>query len=240
MWRGKTLTVILPTYREKESIKQVIEAFEKLGICDEIIVINNNAEEGTSEEITQTSAREVHETIQGYGAAIKRGLRESNGDLTAICEPDSTFKPSDLEKLLVFTDQCEFVIGSRTVENFIWTGANMGYFLKWGNWFVAKLMELLFNSSSLSDVGCTFRVVSKKVIAKYDLERFKDDGRFGMEYLLSAVMAQESVVQVPVNYLPRIGVSGYTGNFKGAFYLGVKMIFLILRRRIGRQNYYFV
>ena len=238
MWRGKSLTIILPTYREKGSIRKVIEDFEKLGICDEIIVINNNAEHGTSEEIAQTSAREVREPRQGYGAAIKRGLHESQSDLIAICEPDSTFIPSDLEKLLVFTDQCEFVIGSRTVESFIWSGANMGYFLKWGNWAVAKLVELLFNSASLSDVGCTFRVVSKKVLKKYNFNKFNEDGRFGMELLLSAVMSRESVVQIPVNYLPRIGVSGYTGNFKGAFILGVKMIMLILKRRLGNRKYY--
>jgi len=35
------------------------------------------------------------------------------------------------------------VFGSRTVRIFILSGANMGLFLKWGNWAVAKLTELL-------------------------------------------------------------------------------------------------
>ena len=35
----------------------------------------------------------------------------------------------------------------------------MDWFLRWGNWAVAKLVELLFNTSHLSDVGCTYRLL---------------------------------------------------------------------------------
>ena len=35
----------------------------------------------------------------------------------------------------------------------------MGWFLRWGNWAVAKLVEVLFNTSHLSDVGCTYRLL---------------------------------------------------------------------------------
>lgn len=70
MWKDKTISVILPTYNERDSIRACIEAFESTNVVDEIIVVNNNAAAGTSEEVAQTSAREVHEPIQGYGAAI--------------------------------------------------------------------------------------------------------------------------------------------------------------------------
>ena len=160
MWNGKTLSVVLPTYNEKDSIAETIRAFDKLGIVDDILVVNNNAAEGTSDEVAMTTAREVLEPRQGYGAAIRRGLAEVDTDLICICEPDGTFNPRDLTKLLPFTEDCDFVVGSRTVSNFIWDGANMGWFLQWGNWAVAKTIEVLFNTSYLSDVGCTFRVVS--------------------------------------------------------------------------------
>ena len=74
MWEGKTLSVVLPTYNEKDSIAGTIKAFDALGIVDDIVVINNNASPGTSEEVATTSAREIVETTQGYGAAIRRGL----------------------------------------------------------------------------------------------------------------------------------------------------------------------
>ena len=81
MYRDKSVSVVLPTYNEKDSIAGVIRGFEAMGVVDEIIVVNNNAAPGTSEEVAGTSAREVVETGQGYGAAIRRGLREAGGDL---------------------------------------------------------------------------------------------------------------------------------------------------------------
>ena len=141
MWNNQSVSLILPTFREKNSIREVIKGFESLDIFNEIIVINNNAEPGTSEAIRGTSAFEIFESRQGYGAAIKCGIRSAKSELIVICEPDSTFDPIDLLKLLPFTDRSENVYGSRTINNFIWTGANMGLFLKWGNWFVAKLIE---------------------------------------------------------------------------------------------------
>jgi glycosyltransferase involved in cell wall biosynthesis len=161
MWRSKSVSVVLPTYNEKDSIAGVIRGFEALGVVDEIVVVNNNAAPGTSEEVAGTSAREVAETTQGYGAAIRRGLREATGDLIAVCEPDGTFDPDDLFKLLTYTKESDFVVGSRTVSTFIWDGANMGWFLQFGNWTVAKMIEVSFNTTSLSDVGCTFRVVTR-------------------------------------------------------------------------------
>ena len=42
----------------------------------------------------------------------------------------------------------------------------MGSFLKWGNWAVAKMVELMFNTSHLSDVGCTYRLLRRQVAHK--------------------------------------------------------------------------
>ncbi len=232
MWKDKTVSVILPTYRESKSIHKVIEEFELLEIVDEIIVVNNNAEPGTSEAISGTKAVEIFETSQGYGAAIKCGIELTKADLIVICEPDGTFVPSDLLKLLPFSDRAELVLGSRTVSHFIWSGANMGLFLKWGNWAVAKLIEVLFNTSYLSDVGCTFRVVSRTLIDRLNIQEFRNNGTFGMEFQLVTAMVKAPITQVPVNYHPRVGISGYTGNKMGAFKLGVRMIQIILIYRL--------
>lgn len=236
MWNGKTLSVVLPTYNEKDSIAEVINQFDALGIVDEIIAVNNNAAEGTSEEVAKTVAREVIETRQGYGAAIKRGLSEAKTDLVAICEPDGTFNPADLRKLLAFMPECDYVIGSRTVSNFIWEGANMGWFLQWGNWAVAKMIEVLYNTSYLSDVGCTFRIMTREK-ADMILELSKLDGSaYGLEMLLLAVIMKTKLVQVPVNYHERVGVSSVTGDFGKTLRLGFQMIGLMLRMRLRRRR----
>ena len=59
-----------------------------------------------------------------------------------VFEPDATFLAHDIYKMLAYADDFEVVYGSRTVKELIWQGANMGLFLKWGNYAVAKLMEV--------------------------------------------------------------------------------------------------
>jgi len=236
MWRDKTLAVVLPTYNEKDSIAECIRRFEALDVVDTVIVVNNNAAAGTSEEVATTGAVEVIETTQGYGAAIKRGLREAGTDLVAVCEPDGTFNPEDLHKLLAFMPECDIVIGSRTVSNFIWDGANMGWFLQWGNWAVAKLIEVLYNTSYLSDVGCTFRVMTAAQ-ARAILDRSVLDGSaYGLEMLLISVITRSRMVQVPVNYHPRVGVSSVTGEIGKTISLGLEMIWLTLRMRLRARR----
>ena len=158
MWQGKRVSVVLMTYRERGSIRSVIEGFFGTGVVDQVLVVNNNAEPGTSEEVAKTGATEVVETRQGYGHAIRRGLTEANGDLVVLAEPDGTFRPEDIDKLLVYSDECDVVFGTRTTRELIWHGANMNWFLRWGNWGVGKMVEFLFKTTHLSDIGCSYRL----------------------------------------------------------------------------------
>jgi len=233
MWHGKTLAVVLPTYNEAGSIAACIDAFDALGIVDDIVVVNNNAHPETSPEVARTSGREVHEPIQGYGAAIRRGLAETaTADLVCICEPDGTFDPHDIFKLLPFTSDVDVVLGSRTVQTFILSGANMGLFLRWGNWAVAKLTEILFNTVYLSDVGCTFRVLTRGGADMLTGEFRGTGSAFGFEMMLHAARLRLPLVQVPVKYLPRVGESSVTGNRMKTIRLGCSMISLCLRERL--------
>jgi glycosyltransferase involved in cell wall biosynthesis len=231
MYKNKTISVILPTYNEKDSIRNVIEDFQSLDIVDEIIVVNNNATLGTSEEVARTSAREVYEPVQGYGSAIQRGMREAVGDLIVICEPDSTFLARDIFKLLLYAEDVDIVYGSRTVENFIWEKANMGRFLKWGNWFVAKLLEVLFNTNYLSDVGCTYRLAKRECVQAM-LPSFKVRSNFfGPEMMVRGYLMKFKAVQIPINYRERVGKSSVTGEFTQAVRLGLQMIVFIIAMR---------
>lgn len=225
--------MVLPTYREKSSIRASIAELEATGVVDEIIVVNNNAEPGTSEEIAATGAREVNEPTQGYGAAIRRGFREASGDLIVVSEPDGTFRGHDVLKLLAYADDFEVVYGSRTVKELIWKGANMGLFLKWGNYWVAKLMEFLFNSTSLTDVGCTMRCVRREALRRMEPLFTVDGSFFGPQMMVLSLLLNMNVLQIPVNYTRRVGTSSVTGNKLIAFGLGLRMIALILRYRVA-------
>lgn len=228
MPKKQKISVILPTYNEKDSIRKVIKDFESLGIIDEIIVINNNAVEGTSEQVAGTSAIEIFESEPGYGAAIQRGYKETTGDLIFVCEPDDTFVAKDAYKFLAYIDDVDVVYGSRTVKNFIGKGANMGHFLKIGNWFVAKMLQVLYRTNSLSDVGCTFRLIKRKPLLKMRSHFRVKSGFFGPEMMLLTKHFNISFVQIPIRYQARVGESSYTGDFKKAFILGMKMIWFII------------
>jgi glycosyltransferase involved in cell wall biosynthesis len=231
MWNDKQVSVVLMTYAERDSIRGVIEGFFATGLVDEVLVVDNNAEPGTVEEVRKTPARLVHEPQQGYGHASRRGLIEAEGDLVILAEPDGTFLPQDVVKLLAFSNECDVVLGTRTTRELIWSGANMAWFLRWGNWGVAKLVELLFNTSHLSDVGCTYRLL-RRDLAKHVASRMTVGGSHaGAEIMLLSLLSGARFVEVPVNYLPRVGTSSVTGDPIAAIKVGLQMVRLILRVR---------
>lgn len=251
MWNGRTVSVIFGTYAEKDSIRGVIDAFFATSVVDEVVVVNNNAEPGTKEEVDKTAARQVFEPKQGYGHAYRRGLAEATGDLLILCEPDGTFLARDALKLLAFADDCGAVFGTRTTRELIWEDANMGTFLKWGNWAVAKLVEVLFNTSHLSDVGCTYRLLTRETLEKIQPYFSVGGSHFGPELMLLVIASGTRVVEVPVNYLPRMGTSSVTGDPVKTVKLGLRMIAYILnfrlrvyrfrkaraaKRRVGRED----
>jgi glycosyltransferase involved in cell wall biosynthesis len=232
MWNGRSVSVVLGTYAERDSIHDVIQGYFATGVVDEVVVVNNNAQPGTEEEVARTDARQVFEPRQGYGFSYRRGLAEATGDLIVLSEPDGTFLPRDVIKLLTYSEDCDAVFGTRTTREMIWRGANMGLFLKWGNWAVAKLVEVLFNTSHLSDVGCTYRLLTRQTLENIQ-DRFSVGGsHFGPELMLLVITSGARVVEVPVNYLPRVGESSVTGDFGKAVKLGLQMIVFVVKFRL--------
>ena len=232
MWNGNTVSVILPTYNEKDSIHSCIKELSDTQVVDEIVVVNNNAIKGTSEEVQKTMAREIFELKQGYGFAIRRGFNEVSGDIIAICEPDGTFSGHDIRKLLAYSEDFDAVFGTRTTSVLIWKGANMGLFLKWGNWAVAKMLEFLFNTTTLTDIGCTMRLIKREAFDKI-ADKFTVGGsHFGVEMMLLIILNGINFIEIPLNYKPRVGKSSVTGNRIKAFALGMTMIWTILKYRI--------
>lgn len=232
MWRGKKVSVIFPTYNEKESIRAAVLDFFASGLVDEIVVVNNNAAPGTDEEVDGTGAILVHESRQGYGIAIQRGLAEATGDLMIISEPDGTFSGADVIKMLAYSEDVPVVFGTRTSREFVWQGANMGFFLKWGNWFVGKLIEFLFNTTILTDVGCSMRLLHRHAYEKIAPQFTIAGSAFGPQIMLLTILNKLPFTEIAVNYKARVGKSSVTGSKIKAFFLGIEMIFMILKYRI--------
>jgi len=228
MWKNQKVSVILPTYNEKDSIRAVINAFFDTGYVDEVIAVNNNAAAGTSEEILQTRAIQIIETKQGYGYALQAGLCAATGELLVLCEPDGTFEAADILKLLVYSDDFDCVWGTRTNVALISHGANMEWYMRFGNVLVAKLLQNLFNTSRLTDVGCTYKLMKRHVHSSIKDKFTIGSSHFGPELMLLTIVHGFSLVEIPLSYHERVGVSMVTGSMMKTFNLALRMILLII------------
>jgi dolichyl-phosphate beta-glucosyltransferase len=120
----KKLSVIIPAYNEEKRIEATlldVDAYlEKQGYEYEIIVIDNNSKDKTSEVVkklestTVQNAKVVLETIKGKGAAVRRGMQESIGQYVVFMDADNATPIHEIEKFWQFLDLgVEVVIGSR-------------------------------------------------------------------------------------------------------------------------------
>ena len=235
MWQGQRVSVVFPAYNEQDGIAAAVSDFGGIEAVDEVVVVDNNSRDATAERAAAAGARVVREARQGYGNALRRGLAEAHGEYVVLAEPDGTFMGKDVLKLLTYADDFDLVLGTRTTRELIWHGANMGWQLRWGNWLVAKFLQVLFGGPSLSDCGCTLRLVRRKS-AERMLPRFTVGGsHFLPEMVCLALLDGARLVEVPVNYRSRVGESKITGSFRTTVRVGAHMIGVIARYRLLRR-----
>ena len=233
MYGSRTICVVLPAYNEEQYIRAAVEDFLSTGVVDEVVVVDNNSRDRTAEEAGRTPARIVRETAQGYGHALRRGLREASSDLIILAEPDGTFVGRDIVKLLAYADDFDMVCGTRTTRELIWEQANMGWFLRVGNWAVAKMVQVLYGGPSLTDCGCTMRLIHRTALARIADDLTVGGSHFLPEMVIVGLKRGLKVIEVPVNYRGRVGESKITGSLKGTLRTGTNMIRLILGRRLS-------
>jgi glycosyltransferase involved in cell wall biosynthesis len=230
---GKRISVVIPAFNEEQNISNVVKDFSKPYV-DEVIVIDNNSNDRTGELAKKSGAKVVKEIRQGYGFAIRKGLKEARNDLIIVTEADRTFQGKDMMKLLSYIDGADMILGTRTCMELVGKDANMGFFLRWGNIFIAKILEFFYGNVRLTDVGCTFRVIKRKSLKKI-INKFKVGGSyFSPEMILEALKSGLKVVEIPVNYRKRVGVGKITsaGKWK-SFKVGLGMLWLIISRKIS-------
>ena len=228
MYKNSTISVVFPAYNEEKGVKAAIEDFFSTGIVDEIVVVDNNSKDRTAEIVRKTKARLVVEKKQGYGFALRRGLMDAKGDLIFMAEPDGTFQGSDLFKFLPYVDECDVIFGTRTSKTLIWDKAKMSSFLRFGNVFIAKALEYLHNGPCLTDVGCTLKVIHRRALKKIENKFTVGRSEFSPEFMVLCIKSKMRVLEIPVNYKPRVGISKITNNSWNSFKLGLKMIWLIV------------
>lgn len=234
MFEGRKVSLVMPAYNEEKSVGKVVADNKALKIFDEIIVVDNNSTDGTSGRARRAGAKVVREERQGYGFSIRRGLAEAKGDIIVITEADDTFEARDAFKLLNYMRDADLVLGSRTNYELVKPGAKMGWFLKWGNFCIAKLIQLLWvGKVRLTDVGCTFRAISRPGLRRIIKNLEVGGSSFSPEMIVECLKSGMKVVEIPVWYKARIGESKITSTSWKSLVLGIEMILLILKERFA-------
>ena len=119
----KTITVILPTYNEKENIVHVIEQLaENLKNYDyEIIVVDDNSPDGTADVAESLKTKYPVKVIRrprklGLTSAIYDGLVNASGDVIVVMDADLQHPPSLVPGLVSKLENCDIVIASRYIK----------------------------------------------------------------------------------------------------------------------------
>src|SRR5690606_28134127 len=139
------IKVIIPAFNEENSIAKVIE--EIPDIVDEIIVVNNNSTDATSEIAKKAGATVLSENKKGYGYACLKGLQYISSqpikpNIVVFLDGDYSDHPQELLNIIkpVIEQDMDLVIGARTKE--LREKGSMTPQQVFGNWLATSLMNI--------------------------------------------------------------------------------------------------
>jgi glycosyltransferase involved in cell wall biosynthesis len=219
--------VIIPAFNEEASIGKVVRSIPA-GIVSEIIVVNNNSTDHTSQKAQDAGATVLNEKIQGYGAACLNGidyLKEKRCDIIVFMDGDYSDYPEEINLLLdpIINNGCDFVIGSR-VSGKREKGA-LPLQSRIGS-IIAGLLINVFWGVKYTDLG-PFRAIRFDKLADLKMR----DLWYGwtVEMQIKAAKKKYNILEVPVSYRKRIGESKVTGTIKGTVMASIIIMTTIVK-----------
>ena len=223
-----TIDVVIPAYNEERSLPLVLEALRGTPVR-RIVVADNNSVDATATLAAEAGAIVVEAPRQGYGSACLEGidyLRQNDPpSIVAFVDADFSDHPDELVEVVgpLVKGRADLVIGSRILGE-----CEPGALLpqaRVGNWIACLLIRVLYGHR-FTDLG-PFRAARWEALES--LEMVDPDFGWTAEMQVKALRRGLRVVEVPVSYRRRLGVSKITGTVTGTVRAGYKIILTIFR-----------
>lgn len=227
------VSVVIPALNEEGSVGPTVR-----GIIDanppglaEVIVADNGSTDQTAAEARAAGALVVSQPERGYGAACLAALGKADPDSNIILFMDADLSdvPDEAATLLapIVAGDADFVIGSRTMGK-VEPGA-MSAPQRFGNWLAPALVRLIWGAR-YTDLG-PFRAIRRDALERLTMS----DRDFGwtIEMQVRAAKLGLRVVECPVSYRKRVGISKISGTVRGVIAAGWKILFVIAREAFG-------
>jgi len=227
----RRVVVALTAYNDELSIAEAVADFRAHPRVERVIVVDNNSKDRTSELARAAGASVILETEPGYGRCVYRcyqeAMAQSSAELIVLCEGDMTFRARDLDKFLAYADDADVVNGTRIVEQLREYSTQLSTFMYYGNFFVGKLLELKhLGRGTFTDVGTTYKLVRRRALQRLlPVLNPAVNLEFNAHFMDVALAKGERMVECPITFHPRVGVSkGGNVNNGRALMVGLRMI----------------
>jgi glycosyltransferase involved in cell wall biosynthesis len=206
------LSVLIPVYNERSTIEMIVDQVRATPIHKEIICVNDASTDGTGDILDELLAdgridRLVHQPRnQGKGAAIRKALSLSTGDIVIVQDADLEYDPHDWPALLdpIIDGRADACFGSRFLSGphrvlYFWHSV--------GNKMLTTFSNMLTNIN-LTDMETCYKAV-RGDLARSLLPKLRSD-RFGFEPELTARLARAGarIFEVPISYSGRTYAEG--------------------------------
>ncbi|MBI1884038.1 MAG: glycosyltransferase [Chlamydiae bacterium] len=227
----ESLSIILPTYNERETIcrliQKILEVISSMKWDAQVIVVDDSSPDGTAQTIKKTFYENpavqliVRKNNPSLGASVGEGIRAASKDYVLIMDADFNHSPSDIPRLWSCIERATLVNGSRFVRGGGMEKARLRYL---GS-RVFNLICRVILGLHVTDILSGFLLVRRKDLLSLDLNKiFVGYGDFSIRLHYAAKKKKWSVVEIPVHYPQRFGGRSKTRFCKHACqYLGAAL-----------------
>jgi len=198
------VTVILPALDEEltigECITKITAVFHDHAIRGEILISDSSSDK-TPVIAASLGAKVIKTEKRGYGNAYLTAFRHAKGKYIILGDADNTYDFSEIPNLIAPLDAgADFVIGSR-FKGTIHPGAMTPLHRYIGNPVLTWMINVIFGTG-FSDTHSGFRAITRQALDRLPI---KTGGmEFASEMLVLASKEHLKIVEVPIDYYPRI------------------------------------